>query len=212
MALMVALTMVAGCSGAVDPTPNSPASGETAVESSDTVTQDESSDPAASEPTKEESANADPPGGGPGSACATLDPEYLTKAMTGQKTTFGTDFKFAEPLNTTNDEFCQWKEMNTGMSLELTLLPTAETDTTDHSQRMYNLDSPPVAVPQDGPGTDAVLLTDTTFESEDLEAFAFGFFFVQGDMTAYVKSVGLSITPEFLRVIAEEVSRRLLAA
>ena len=211
-ALLAAVTLLGGCSGGAEPlgNPSTPVA---------TITQDTT--PAPSEVPATDTTSQEAPQGGESSAppadrvsaaCPLLDPAFLNDTLAGQKTTFGTDFEFVEPMNTTSERFCQWPESSTGLSLELRLEPTAETDPNDHSERAYNIDSPPVAVPQDGPGTQAVLLTDASFEDSDLDGFPYGYFFVQGDMTAYIKSVGLTIEPESLRDIADEVSRRMLEA
>ena len=69
----------------------------------------------------------------------------------------------------------------------------------------------PVPVPQNGPGTSAVLLTDPAFEGRGEGDFAYGYFFVQDDVTVFVESVGLDFGASNLRAMADEAASRLAA-
>lgn len=69
----------------------------------------------------------------------------------------------------------------------------------------------PVAVPQDGPGTSAVLLTDPAFDSSSDEDFAYGYFFVADEVTVFAESVGLDLGAEMLRAMADEAADRIAA-
>lgn len=145
-------------------------------------------------------------------ACALLDPAYLDDLMQGEKTMTGTPYGFQEPLNQSPSDFCAWKEGSTGLALQVTLEPTATSAIDDHSGRAYNLDVEPVPVPQDGPGTSAVLLTDPAFADDSDENFAYGYFFVMGDVTVFVESAGLDLGSKKLRAIADETADRIGAA
>lgn len=144
-----------------------------------------------------------------GDACALLDATFLDAATEGSTTMLGTPFEFAEPLQESPSEFCSWKETNTSLSLQLTLEPAATSAIDDHSGRAYNMDVEPTPVAQDGPGTDAVLLMDKAFDEVGGEGFAYGYFFVAGDVTVFVESVGLDIGEDGLRAVADEAASRL---
>ncbi|MEO7422692.1 MAG: hypothetical protein ABIU87_09895 [Ornithinibacter sp.] len=156
-------------------------------------------------PTSEEPA---PVGG---DACALLEPAVLDAVMEGEKTMLGTAFEFREGLPAPSGGFCTWKEGNTGLSVQLTLEPTATAEVEDHSGRAYNIDVEPEVEPQDGPGTSAVLLTDPAFKDSTGSTVPYGYFFVLGDQTIYVKSVGLGLDGAQLRALAEEAATALPA-
>ena len=144
-----------------------------------------------------------------GDACALLDVDYLNSLMEGETTMLGTPYDFQEPLNSSPSDYCAWKEGSSGLELRLTLEPTATSAIDDHTGRGYNLDVDPVPVPQDGPGTSAVLLTDPAFAESGEENFAYGYFYVADEVTVFVKSVGLDLGAERLREMADETARRL---
>ncbi len=145
-------------------------------------------------------------------ACALLDEAFLDQALAGVESTFGGPLDFQEPLQESPSAFCSWKDASNGLSIQLTIEPTATAETDDHSGRSYNIDVEPVVEPQDGPGTKAVLLIDTAFSDLlDDDGLAYGYFFVEGEVTAFVETVGLDMGAENLRVLAEEVDARLLA-
>lgn len=146
---------------------------------------------------------------GVGDACAVLDATFLDTVMEGSTTMLGTPFEFAEPLQESPSEFCSWKEMNTGLSLQLTLESTAVSAVDDHSGRAYNIDVEPTAVAQDGPGSDAVLLIDNAFDEVGGEGVAYGYFFVAGDVTVFVETAGLDVGEDGLRALADEAASRL---
>ena len=129
--------------------------------------------------------------------------------MEGETTMLGTPYDFQEPLNSSPSDYCAWKEGGSGLDLRLTLEPTATSSIDDHTGRGYNLDVDPVPVPQDGPGTSAVLLTDPAFADSGEENFAYGYFYVAGEVTVFLKSVGLDFGAERLRAMADETARRL---
>lgn len=191
--------LLASCGGGEDvaETAAEPTSAETAQEPS-TQESDEVPDP--------ESSEAEP---AVGDACALLDPAYLNGLMQGESTLLGTPYEFQEPLTQSPSAFCAWKEGTTGLALQVTLEPAATSEIDDHGGRAYNIDVEPVPVPQDGPGTSAVLLTDPAFEDSADENFAYGYFFVADDVTVFVESVGLDLGEEKLRAMADEAADRL---
>lgn len=142
-------------------------------------------------------------------ACALLDEAFLNDQLAGTQTVFGSDFEFQPPLQTAPTDFCSWQEANTSLPLQLTLESAATSEIYDHSGRAYNLDVEPVPVPQDGPGTAAVLLTDPAFAGAGQEDFAYGYFFLAEEVTVYVESVGLDIGADNLRALADEAATRL---
>lgn len=144
-------------------------------------------------------------------ACALLDEAFLDQALAGVESTFGGVLDFQEPLQESPSEFCSWKDASNGLSIQLTIEPTATAETDDHSGRGYNIDVEPVVEPQDGPGTKAVVLIDTAFTDLGLDGLAYGYFFVEGEVTAFVETVGLDMGAENLRVLAEEVDARILS-
>ncbi len=122
-----------------------------------------------------------------------LDPAFLNELLEGETTLFGTPYEFQEPLTAGPSDFCAWKEGSTSLSLQVTLEPAATSEIDDHSGRAYNIDVDPVPVPQDGPGTSAVLLTDPAFEGSGEGDFAYGYFFVAGRRHGVRESVGLDL-------------------
>jgi hypothetical protein len=66
-----------------------------------------------------------------------------------------------------------------------------------------------LVVPQDGPGESAVILVDTAFaDLREDEGYAYAYFFVQGGAAILVRTTGLEIGRDNLRVLADEVSAR----
>ena len=191
--------LMAGCGGGSDvaETTSDPTSAGAGQEPS---TQESNKVPD-SEPSQAEPAVGD--------ACALLDPAYLNSLMKGETTLFGTSYEFQEPLTQSPSAFCVWKEGTTGLALQVTLEPAATSKIDDHRGRAYNIDVEPVPVPQNGPGTSAVLLTDPAFEDSTDENLAYGYFFVADDVTVFVESVGLDLGEEKLRAMAEETADRL---
>ncbi len=95
------------------------------------------------------------------------------------------------------------------MSISVRLEDAAIAPIDDHSGRAYNIDSEPLVVPQDGPGESAVILVDTAFaDLREDEGFAYAYFFVQDGAAILVRTTGLEIGRDNLRVLADEVSAR----
>ncbi len=196
------MMLLVGCGGGSDA---DPAEGSTSAAPSPDPTTENVEEPDEPEPSE------DVPAPTAGDACAVLDPAFLDDLLDGESTVFGTPYEFQEPVTAGPSDFCAWKEGSTSLTLQVTLEPTATSQIDDHSGRAYNLDVEPVPVPQDGPGTSAVLLTDPAFEGSGQGDFAYGYFFVLDDVTVFVESVGLDLGASNLRAMADEAATRLAA-
>ena len=190
--------LLAGCAGSSDDEATADPTGAASEQEPGAQDSEEAPSP--------DPGDAEPP---VGDACALWDPAYLDELMEGETTIFGTPYEFQEPLTEGPSAFCAWKEGSTGLSVQVTLEPAATSEIDDHTGRAYNLDVDPVVVPQDGPGTSAVLLTDPAFEDGTAGNFAYGYFFVADDVTVFVESVGLELGENALRSMAEEAADRL---
>ncbi|MDO5740818.1 MAG: hypothetical protein Q4P07_11810 [Ornithinimicrobium sp.] len=206
--LIVGAVLLSGCGGgegAADP----------GAEPSSSATHEEmmtGESPDASTPVAQSTASESTDGGSvpvAGEPCALLDPAYLNDLMQGEKTMLGTPYEFQEPLRRGPRPSCAWEEGSTGLKLRLTLESAATSLIDDHSGRAYNIDVEPVAVPQNGPGTSAVLLTDPAFAAASDDNFAYGYFFVADEVTVFVESVGLDLGAEKLRAMADEAADRI---
>ncbi len=210
--LVLAVGLVAACGGDDD--------SDAAVPTEDTVTEDTGTEDTGTEDTGTES----PPetegttddtsdGAAPlvADACALLDADFLNETFEGQTGTFGEPFDFQASLQEPPSDFCSWKDVPTGLALQVTVEDAATTETDDHSDRAYNLDVEPTVQPQDGPGEKAVLLIDEAFDDAGGAGLAYGYFFVEGDVAVFVETVGLDIGAEALRTLADEADARLLA-
>jgi hypothetical protein len=173
---------------------------------------DESDDTAPATETDEPSEPEDDDGAVTGTdACSLLDEAFLNDTLEGQTSNFGDPFDFRPPLQSSPGATCSWKDAATSLTMQLTVEPTADSETDDHSGRAYNIDEEPTVEPQDGPGEKAVLLVDTAFGDLGSDGFPYGYFFVEGDDTVFVETVGLDVGAEALRTFADEAHRRLLA-
>ncbi|CAN5849839.1 hypothetical protein BH24ACT8_BH24ACT8_17340 [soil metagenome] len=216
---LIVLGALTACGGEADtpdagaPTTPAPTESTVAETSSEPVPASSEESSSADDGQGAEADTEDPGGGGAapgvGDACALLDTRVLDTVMEGSTTMLGTPFEFAEPIQESPSEFCSWKETNTGLWLQLTLEPAAISAVDDHSGRAYNIDVEPTPVAQDGPGSDAVLLIDTAFDEVGGEGFAYGYFFVAGEVTVFVESVGLDLGEDGLRALADEAASRL---
>lgn len=201
---LIVLGALTACAGEADTpdaaAPTTPTQTESTADEADSGPEGTEAD--TEDPASEEAAPV-------GDACALLDVTFLDSAMEGSTTMLGTPFEFAEPIQESPSEFCSWKETNTTLSLQLTLESTATSAVEDHSGRAYNIDVEPTAVAQDGPGTDAVLLVDEAFDKVGGEGFPYGYFFVAGDVTVFIETVGLDVGEDGLRALADEAASRL---
>lgn len=146
-----------------------------------------------------------------GQSCALLDEMFLNETFDGQTGMFGEPYQFEAGSPSPTGLTCTWDDGSTGLSLRVSLEDAASSETEDHSGRAYNIDVEPDVEPQDGPGEKAVLLVDGAFDDLGGDGFAYGYFFVQGDVAVFVETVGLDIGAEGLRTLADEASARLVA-
>ncbi len=144
----------------------------------------------------------------PVDACALLDKEFLNETLGEVDSTFGGSLDFQDPIQQSPSAFCTWKTASSE-TIQLTIEPATTAETDDHSGRAYNIDEPPQVDPQDGPGTKAVLLTDTAFADVGGDGLAYGYFFVEGDLAVFVETQSFEAGAANLRAIAEEVHARL---
>lgn len=202
---LVVLVALAGCGG--DDEGSSPTRDSSSVDDAPPASEDE---PPADVPETEDSSEpvADAP---VADACGLLDEAFLDETFADVQGTFGDPLDFNEPLQTSPTAFCSWTDAATGLSLQLTVEPSATAETDDHSGRAYNIDVEPVVEPQEGPGEKAVLLVDNAFADSGSDGLPYGYFFVEGDATVFVETVGLDIGADSLRVLADEADRRLTA-
>lgn len=204
--------LLSGCGSGGEATDPAAKPSSTTSQTATTTEESGSTEPSTlvAEPTDAKSSDGEPKSAA-GDACALLDRAYLNDLMQDETTMLGTPYAFQEPLGESPSSSCAWKEGSTGLTLQVTLEPATTSEIDDHSGRAYNIDVQPVAVPQDGPGTSAVLLTDPAFENSSDENFAYGYFFVADEVTVFVKSVGLDLGAKKLRAMADEAAERIAA-
>lgn len=104
-----------------------------------------------------------------------------------------------------SNEECRWSK-NAGFSVVVSV--DAAADTTPLKDRAYNMDSPPVVKEQPGPGEAAVILYDTTWETE--RPYAMGFELNDDLITIFV--TGMKTDPARLTATASEVASKLPTA
>lgn len=113
------------------------------------------------------------------------------------------------PSTEATNAVCRWSYP--GMSFSVFLEQAGDVDVVNHGGRAYNIDVEPVVTPQSGPGTNAVLLSDTAFVELGSDQFDYAYFFVLGDEAVTLRSTGLGMRPEAWRVMADEVAANLAA-
>ncbi len=106
----------------------------------------------------------------------------------------------------TSDE-CKWN-VNIGFALSVRAAPL--TDATSPSAIRYNMDSPPVLKPQDGPGSDAVALLDPTWDANNPRPF--GFVFNADNRQFRIITTGVKTSVDRLRAVADEIAASLSTA
>lgn len=147
----------------------------------------------------------------PANACELLDAEFLNEQLDAEAiVAFGEEDRFSD-VDKDPSAYCMWTNGGSGLGVKLMVEDAKTAEVDDHSERAYNIDSEPVVETQDGPGTKAVLLVDKAFEDLGSDGVPYGFFFVEGDVAAFVSVSGLKITPEGLRTLADEIDARLTA-
>ena len=112
----------------------------------------------------------------------------------------------SEPLvrrAVTPDE-CKWN-VNAGFALSIRSVPLAEA--ASPASVTYNMDVPPVLEPQSGPGNDAVVILDPTWDASKPRPFAF--VFNADDRQFKITTTGVRTSVERLRAIADEIVHAL---
>lgn len=122
-------------------------------------------------------------------------------AINGVTTKF--DFTRRKVANTE----CVWN-YNIGFEINVRITPVE--DATPRADRVYNLENPPVLVAQTGPGDDATVFTDPTWDADNPRPYAFGF--TLGGQDVMISTVGVETSPEQLRRVAIEIAERLPTA
>lgn len=102
---------------------------------------------------------------------------------------------------------CVWN-YNIGFEINVSIKPVA--DATPRARRTYNMDVPPVIGPQDGPGMDAVLFSDPTWNEASPRPYAFAFSL--GDREVMITTVGTKTSLAQLRSAADEIAAKLPSA
>lgn len=105
----------------------------------------------------------------------------------------------------TSNKRCYWSK-NQGFSVELTVEPLATAKPI--KDRVYNLESPPVLKDQPAPGSNAVVLYDTTWDKE----LAYAIAFEKDNQLVMLKVTGMPTDAALLTAAAEEVSNKLSTA
>ena len=108
-------------------------------------------------------------------------------------------------LRESSNEHCSWSK-NLGFSIKLTIEPL--TTAKPVKDRAYNLDNPPVLKPQSTPGTNAVVLYDTTWDKE----LAYALSFEKGNKLIMIYVTGMSTDAERLTQAAIEIASKLSSA
>lgn len=103
---------------------------------------------------------------------------------------------------TTSSTECFWSK-NAGFSVKVTIEPSATA--TPIKERVYNMDSPPIIKDQTGPGANAMILYDTTWDKQRAYAMAFE----QNNQLVMITVTGMSTNAERLINTANEVSNQL---
>jgi hypothetical protein len=97
---------------------------------------------------------------------------------------------------------CRWS-YNAGFAIEVTIedILTAK----PVSERGYNIDVATVKEPQDGPGTNALVLNDTAWD----KPIPFAYSFEKDEKLVFIRYTGFKTNPEIMRPAANEVAARM---
>ncbi|MEM9494561.1 MAG: hypothetical protein AAGA09_01055 [Pseudomonadota bacterium] len=126
--------------------------------------------------------------------CPWLSDETALGAIKTQKT-----FVRREVSNDT----CIWN-YNSGFEVSVRVEPLASAKPV--SERFYNFDSPPELSPQSGPGSNATILLDPTWNANNPRPYAFAF--EQSGELVFIKATGVETSVEGLRSVANEIAQR----
>ncbi len=107
----------------------------------------------------------------------------------------------------TSNELCRWS-YNAGFSVAIRIGPVDESVPVD--ERRYNMGSDPVIDRQDGPGSNAVLLKDPTWDEKNPRPYAYGF--ELDGKSISIQVVGMATSLAQLRATADEIAAKLPAA
>ena len=102
---------------------------------------------------------------------------------------------------------CKWN-VNIGFALSIRSVPLA--DAGSPSAIKYNMDTPPVLAPQDGPGSDAVAILDPTWDAKNPRPF--GFVFNADNRQFRIITTGVKTSIDRLRAVADEIAGALPTA
>ncbi len=105
---------------------------------------------------------------------------------------------------TTSNEGCYWSK-NAGFSINVTIEPLSTAKPI--SKRNYNLKNPPVIKNQTGPGDNAAILYDTTWDKEQAYAMSFE----QDNKLVMIYVTGMNTDEQRLLATANEVAKKLPA-
>lgn len=95
---------------------------------------------------------------------------------------------------------CKW---NVNMGFAFTIRATPLAEAADPSTVQYNMDTPPVLEPQNGPGTNAVAILDPTWDADNPRPFAFVF---NADNRQFkITTTGVKTSIDRLRAVADEI-------
>lgn len=97
-------------------------------------------------------------------------------------------------------EECKW---NVNIGFAFSIRATALADAVAPSAITYNLDIAPVVRPQDGPGGEAVVIMDPTWDAENPRPFAF--VFNTDDRQFRIGTTGVRTSIDRLRAVADEI-------
>ena len=104
-----------------------------------------------------------------------------------------------------SNTLCRWS-YNAGFSIIVTIEETATAKPI--SERKYNLDVNPMLLPQDDPGSNAFVLSDTAWD----KPLPYAFTFEKDNKLIFIRYTGFKTNPEIMRPVADEIAQRMLNA
>ena len=111
---------------------------------------------------------------------------------------------YAFVLREASNTKCVWN-YNIGFEIKVSVEPSATAKPI--SERLYDLDNPPLIKPQSGPGADAAIAFDTTWKERPPRPYAFGF--ALGSDYIFIRTTGVATSEAQLRRAADEIARKL---
>ncbi len=128
---------------------------------------------------------------------------YLSDATAISTVRNSDDFQ----LRTASNSKCVW---NRNIGFEIAVTVEAAASAKPIAQRLYNLDNPPIIAPQSGPGLNAAVALDPTWNERDPRPYAFGFNL--DDRYVFIRTTGVRTSVEQLRKTADEIAAKLPSA